>query len=114
GSLLAHFEHIFFFSSRRRHTRSYGDWSSDVCSSDLASRRLVPRRAPLAKARVRVRVPPDEPLVREHAPRGQSNGLTGDHMVTYVLFRWTTCSRRWPTLAVASSSIGSSAATDRR
>src|SRR5207248_7473949 len=24
-----------FFSSRRRHTRSYGDWSSDVCSSDL-------------------------------------------------------------------------------
>src|SRR5207248_1842301 len=27
---------LFFFSSRRRHTRSYGDWSSDVCSSDLA------------------------------------------------------------------------------
>src|SRR5207248_6920247 len=27
----------FFFSSRRRHTRSYGDWSSDVCSSDLVS-----------------------------------------------------------------------------
>src|SRR6266516_942682 len=26
---------IFFFSSRRRHTSSYGDWSSDVCSSDL-------------------------------------------------------------------------------
>src|SRR5476649_2715079 len=26
---------IFFFSSRRRHTRSLGDWSSDVCSSDL-------------------------------------------------------------------------------
>src|SRR6266705_6798498 len=25
----------FFFSSRRRHTRSCGDWSSDVCSSDL-------------------------------------------------------------------------------
>src|SRR5437867_13335455 len=25
----------FFFSSRRRHTISYGDWSSDVCSSDL-------------------------------------------------------------------------------
>src|SRR5207248_4794914 len=28
---------FFFFSSRRRHTRSYGDWSSDVCSSDLAT-----------------------------------------------------------------------------
>src|SRR5690348_18168505 len=27
---------MFFFSSRRRHTRWTGDWSSDVCSSDLA------------------------------------------------------------------------------
>src|SRR5688500_20399632 len=26
---------IFFYSSRRRHTRLQGDWSSDVCSSDL-------------------------------------------------------------------------------
>src|SRR5256885_12694522 len=30
---------FFFFSSRRRHTRLQGDWSSDVCSSDLT--RLV-------------------------------------------------------------------------
>src|SRR5207247_3186683 len=28
---------FFFFSSRRRHTRSTRDWSSDVCSSDLGS-----------------------------------------------------------------------------
>src|SRR5207245_7651758 len=28
---------FFFFSSRRRHTRCYRDWSSDVCSSDLPS-----------------------------------------------------------------------------
>src|SRR5712675_645268 len=28
---------IFFFSSRRRHTRCSRDWSSDVCSSDLAA-----------------------------------------------------------------------------
>src|SRR5712664_2640375 len=28
---------LFFFSSRRRHTRSDRDWSSDVCSSDLWS-----------------------------------------------------------------------------
>src|SRR5207245_5001011 len=27
---------MLFFSSRRRHTRCYRDWSSDVCSSDLA------------------------------------------------------------------------------
>src|SRR2546422_2602396 len=28
---------VFFFSSRRRHTRCSRDWSSDVCSSDLNS-----------------------------------------------------------------------------
>src|SRR5690349_22068373 len=37
---------VFFFSSRRRHTRSLRDWSSDVCSSDLnrgtSSARAVP------------------------------------------------------------------------
>src|SRR5256885_11196907 len=34
---------FFFFSSRRRHTRLQGDWSSDVCSSDLvAGHRLGP------------------------------------------------------------------------
>src|SRR5256885_12848475 len=31
---------FFFFSSRRRHTRLQGDWSSDVCSSDLDQQTL--------------------------------------------------------------------------
>src|SRR5699024_11822106 len=31
----------FFFSSRRRHTRSKRDWSSDVCSSDLRGFRII-------------------------------------------------------------------------
>src|SRR5262249_58426555 len=38
---------VFFFSSRRRHTRLVSDWSSDVCSSDLVDLRVVrglPRR----------------------------------------------------------------------
>src|SRR3712207_7185614 len=34
-------EIIFFFSSRRRHTRYWRDWSSDVCSSDLRELRLA-------------------------------------------------------------------------
>src|SRR5256885_3773522 len=46
---------FFFFSSRRRHTRLQGDWSSDVCSSDLrgrlgrpfvGTRHTVPRPSP--------------------------------------------------------------------
>src|SRR5699024_11638916 len=35
----------FFFSSRRRHTRSKRDWSSDVCSSDLGRVIGAQRRA---------------------------------------------------------------------
>src|SRR5207249_8447040 len=37
---------IFFFSSRRRHTRSKRDWSSDVCSSDLVAEDLGGFSAP--------------------------------------------------------------------
>src|SRR5207249_6993855 len=43
---------LFFFSSRRRHTRSKRDWSSDVCSSDLdwaplADLKVGPEAAPI-------------------------------------------------------------------
>src|SRR3712207_6897736 len=34
-------EEKFFFSSRRRHTRYWRDWSSDVCSSDLTTLRKL-------------------------------------------------------------------------
>src|SRR2546426_10063665 len=48
---------FFFFSSRRRHTRLQGDWSSDVCSSDLVAhpieRRQEPGREPVPESRVR-------------------------------------------------------------
>src|SRR5256886_7051386 len=35
GAVYVVFVFVFFFSSRRRHTRFDCDWSSDVCSSDL-------------------------------------------------------------------------------
>src|SRR2546427_798236 len=35
------FLHFFFFSSRRRHTRFDCDWSSDVCSSDLNTGKMI-------------------------------------------------------------------------
>src|SRR5574337_1550943 len=37
---------FFFFSSRRRHTRLSGDWSSDVCSSDLKQGSYIPSVRP--------------------------------------------------------------------
>src|SRR5262249_59933487 len=44
---------LFFFSSRRRHTRLVSDWSSDVCSSDLekGGRQRQNVVAPLAERR---------------------------------------------------------------
>src|SRR5947209_14033305 len=43
---------FFFFSSRRRHTRYWRDWSSDVCSSDLRRRGLRADRAGAGDHRV--------------------------------------------------------------
>src|SRR2546429_1540983 len=49
---------IFFFSSRRRHTRCSRDWSSDVCSSDLyyqeeGEARLAPAKKKLDAAGIK-------------------------------------------------------------
>src|SRR5438132_5139315 len=49
---------IFFFSSRRRHTRSLCDWSSDVCSSDLFRRFHVAGSLPFMRT--------TKPLGQEH------------------------------------------------
>src|SRR6266480_6015728 len=43
---------LFFFSSRRRHTRLTCDWSSDVCSSDLAAVRGIAKRQHVTAMRV--------------------------------------------------------------
>src|SRR2546426_6051090 len=57
---------FFFFSSRRRHTRLQGDWSSDVCSSDLG------RRGPGARGDPR---PPRRP--------GRTAGREGDRPLVH-------------------------------
>src|SRR5690606_41083287 len=51
--------HIFFFSSRRRHTSFSRDWSSDVCSSDLAiarQRKSLQRLQPVTNAGRRITI----------------------------------------------------------
>src|SRR5260221_2063668 len=60
---LRHVIYLFFFSSRRRHTRSLCDWSSDVCSSDLSG--FVPWRnawnsAGMSLRHARSPVPPNK------------------------------------------------------
>src|SRR5438045_9766005 len=42
--IISSYSFFFFFSSRRRHTRCLSDWSSDVCSSDLARTWIIRQR----------------------------------------------------------------------
>src|SRR6185295_13492622 len=54
---------FFFFSSRRRHTRYWRDWSSDVCSSDLPGDKLHAFALyPGSPAPGHVSIPPDVDL----------------------------------------------------
>src|SRR3712207_7214218 len=43
-------DYYFFFSSRRRHTRYWRDWSSDVCSSDLPPKNVAISSATIVDA----------------------------------------------------------------
>src|ERR1039457_7302952 len=52
---------VVFFSSRRRHTRLQGDWSSDVCSSDLWISRPSSRPTKSWTSRPPLRRPPIRP-----------------------------------------------------
>src|SRR5256885_11524622 len=74
---------VFFFSSRRRHTRLQGDWSSDVCSSDLAVRQRSARQdhgaeqLPQPVAQHNEPLPPpvvaDPTRAHAHAPRSEEH-----------------------------------------
>src|SRR2546421_7184442 len=78
---------IFFFSSRRRHTRSDRDWSSDVCSSDLDE--LAPDDLPLLLGVGHALERVEEPLASvHHAQRDEEAALEGLlHLMTLALPR---------------------------
>src|SRR5690349_23663698 len=79
--LVKEYNATFFFSSRRRHTRSLRDWSSDVCSSDLGGAHL-PRRAVAALVAVMVQ---ERLLHRMQSLAGQPVG--GDDLAAVVRHR---------------------------
>src|SRR5207249_11416368 len=66
----------FFFSSRRRHTRSKRDWSSDVCSSDL----IV---GPELLCILRVQALPAAEL-HDLGADDASHGLTGEQPLQHI------------------------------
>src|SRR5690349_23437623 len=64
---------FFFFSSRRRHTRSLRDWSSDVCSSDLEVAQAL-LFLPVLQRR-QVRLPVEQVVDLHQVERGQAPQL---------------------------------------
>src|SRR5690348_17675576 len=69
---------LFFFSSRRRHTRWTGDWSSDVCSSDLRRYRRAGRRVGDQRADRLSRIGRERRDVDERGDLGMGAGLSDD------------------------------------
>src|SRR3712207_1800819 len=86
---------FFFFSSRRRHTRYWRDWSSDVCSSDLGEVRvaagdleerlclqaLLPERRPLARPPARDEKGAGGVLAEARAEEGGAAELGDDQIL---------------------------------
>src|SRR5476649_2989652 len=64
---------VFFFASRRLHTSSLCDWSSDVCSSELRGRWLRRRALDAAVAAPRGMMIDDHPRSEEHTSELQSH-----------------------------------------
>src|SRR5580704_19637063 len=71
---------VFFFSSSRRHTRWTGDWSSDVCSSDLSQVRLEVCAATAGSARQR-RIYERAGLDRKSVVYGKSVDVGGRRII---------------------------------
>src|SRR5437762_12369722 len=81
---------FFFFSSRRRHTRYIGDWSSDVCSSDL------------------------ERILRVHVPRAVNPEALAGHELDDLQPPWRRQSASLdPTRSVAQGQIGRASCRER-
>src|SRR6266536_1507508 len=64
----------FFFSSRRRHTRSTRDWSSDVCSSDLYVLHHVEAHAPMRVSELAKCMELDSSTVSRHIRNLEEGG----------------------------------------
>src|SRR3712207_696149 len=64
---------MFFFSSRRRHTRYWRDWSSDVCSSDLYPAGLCAANN-ATSAVIDILIPPSIPMILYAVVSGVSIG----------------------------------------
>src|ERR1035441_2482542 len=98
---------LFFFTSRRRHTRCLSDWSSDVCSSDLKH----PRKNPPSCPWYRQNGPKTERILEDHIPKLRQRRAQVDRQPTEMAPHvW----RYWRTGPVSASSNLEAGYTSRK
>src|SRR2546429_7007198 len=73
---------IFFFSSRRRHTRCSRDWSSDVCSSDLLASAVQAVPVDFLTSARHAVVTPSQVSARSHSPAAARQTVPADLMAS--------------------------------
>src|SRR5699024_11925846 len=82
---------LFFFSSRRRHTRSKRDWSSDVCSSDLVNKVLVQKGLSSEHIAEAIKLAKRDRLIIQEVPKNKLDDISegGNHqgMAAYKIGR---------------------------
>src|SRR2546422_4942725 len=90
---------LFFFSSRRRHTRCSRDWSSDVCSSDLRTDRSPPTGSGTHPAR------PDPGPARAGPPAvaRETRPVPGALPTSWPILDLTPAAGRWRVAAIRTS-----------
>src|SRR5256885_14651971 len=86
---------MFFFSSRRRHTRLQGDWSSDVCSSDLKGSEFYAKSKPLPSQIYR-EISPSFRGARAYAARAFSTSLAIRHALVLEIGRHSSIMTKSP------------------
>src|SRR5205807_6823253 len=79
---------FFFFSSRRRHTRLQGDWSSDVCSSDLGIRLLNDDQVDVLRAELEQLMNPEHPGRHLFHEYHSNESTDADRVLFHALGAW--------------------------
>src|ERR1035437_3032973 len=74
-------EYVTLFSNRRRHTRDWRDWSSDVCSSDLKRQRVAERHVAVVLLFIVPRLVNLVAIDRKSVVQGKSVDLGGRRII---------------------------------
>src|SRR5438874_2860311 len=99
---------FFFFSSRRRHTRSLRDWSSDVCSSDLDRVSPLPRCRAMS-LRAKLRGAANGPRTKASITAARRSLALPNQLTARIIQRRSLIKRQWVVCARSAKGTGARA-----